>query len=181
MLVQDSEDLGLLLKLIDADVMDPIGELREIRLGRIAEKEARAREMGLNTEYRLQRIERVPAYSPNGDAAGTAERGVEILRLKFRDFPQWSKQAGVKPELLQAVVESREKQVIDKKGNVWRAYPFLWTDRTPTQEDIDDREADIRADRDFAIKQATREANKKAAAKSIQTAPIISVYGDVNR
>jgi hypothetical protein len=157
MLAQNEADLELLLKLIGSDVLDPIAELREIRLQRLAEHEARVHDMAANTEYRFQRIERVPAYSPNGEPMGMTERGVELLVLKYRDFDKWAKQAGIKADTLQAVAESREKQFKDKRGNIWRAYPSLYRDNRPSQADIDEREQDIREDREFAAKQASKQ------------------------
>ena len=178
MLVQDESDIELLIKLIDdTSIADPIAKLREIRLSRKADKDRYFYEQAMSTPYKFQRIIRVSAFDNNGNPRGTVDHVAEYLTVFYKDLPRFSQQAGVKTEVVQAVAEGREKQFKDKQGNVWRGFPFLWQDRTPSREDREDREADLRDDEDMRRKQASKQANKQAAFKSIQTAPIISIYG----
>jgi len=131
------------------------------------EYEQQAIERALDSEYHLQRIIRVPSYDHNGDRRGDAERVAENVTLLYRDLTAWAKKAGVDAGTLQAVCEGRAKEVRTKEGDVWRGFPFVYVDRTPSQEDLDDREADMRDDENFRRKQSARQANKQAAVPGV--------------
>jgi len=177
--IQDEEDLSVtLLKLIDdPSIKDPIAELRKIRLARKADYDRLAYDMAMNSPYKFERIVQVSTVDPNGNINGKQDKAVERLTVYYKDLPRFSKQAGVKTEIVQAVAEARQKEFKDRDGNIWRGYPFRWVDTRRSQEDIEEHMSELKEIEDLRRKNAERESNKQAVRRSNETVPIISIYG----
>ncbi len=140
-----------------------------------ASRYAASLELALNSEYKLQRIVRVPAFDHNGDRRGDAEKVAEYRLVKVRDLAVFAKAEGTDRDTMQAVAEGRAKEVKAKEGGIWRSFPFVWHDNTPDPEILEERERDMREDAEFRAKQATRQANKQAALSGLTTSKIWKV------
>jgi hypothetical protein len=127
--------IARLAELLLAEVSNPIAQLQSEVSEARQEATARAREMSNRSVYRGQRVEVRSVYNPFTDAYTPVYDPVEFVELRYADLDAFSKHHGIDRDTLQAALENRVKEAVDKDGSIWRASPWMWHDSSIADQD----------------------------------------------
>ncbi len=147
-------------------------EIRESKL----EADLRAKELAANNLYRIQRVKVSKVYNAFKDANSLypydlVTESVEQHELRYADLDRFAQYHGIDRVKLQSALENRIKEVKDKNGSIWRAYPWSWVPK-PVRDDSTDVEQEA-----FIKKMEARSKRaKQATADNAVTVPTLSSF-----
>jgi hypothetical protein len=129
--------LTRLVELIQSGIDSPIEKLQSEVKESQREAEQRAKEQASNQVYRIQRVALRQVYNSFVDAYENVVEPIEYAEIRYVDMQRWADHRGIDKEELLAALENRQKEVKDKTGSIWRAYPFTWVDRSQHTADLE--------------------------------------------